>query len=73
MRSILVGVKRFLTNKNTITILAIVGSLVLLYWAYNKRIEDATSPKPVVVAISEIGPRTLITSDLITVDLPAPL
>lgn len=67
MRSILVGVKRFLTNKNTITILAIVGSLVLLYWAYNKRIEDATSPKPVVVAISEIGPRTLITSDLITV------
>lgn len=67
MRSILIGVKRFLTNKNTITIIAIIGSLLLLYWAYNKRIEDATSPKSVVVAINEIGPRTLITNDLITV------
>ena len=67
MRSILVGVKRFITNKNTITIIAIIGSLLLLYWAYNKRIEDATSPKAVVTAISEIGPRTLITNELITV------
>ncbi len=67
MRSVLIGVKRFLTNKNTITIIAIIGSLLLLYWAYNKRIEDATSPKSVVVAISELGPRTLITNDLITV------
>jgi DNA mismatch repair ATPase MutS len=63
----LIGVKRFITNKNTITIIAIIGSLCLLYWAYNKRIEDATSPKAVVTAINEIGPRTLITSDLITV------
>ena len=67
MRSMLIGVKRFITNKNTITIIAIIGSLCLLYWAYNKRIEDATSPKAVVTAINEIGPRTLITSDLITV------
>jgi len=67
MRSILIGVKRFLTNKNTITIIAILGSLLLLYGAYNKRIEDATSPKAVVVAINEIGPRTYITNDLISV------
>ncbi len=67
MRSLLIGVKRFITNKNTITIIAIIGSLLLLYWAYNKRIEDATSPKSVVVAINEMGPRTLVTSDLITV------
>lgn len=67
MRSILIGVKRFLTNKNTITIIAILGSLLLLYWAYNKRIEDATSPKSVVVAVNELGPRTYISNDLVTV------
>ena len=67
MRSILIGVKRFLTNKNTITIIAILGSLLLLYWAYNKRIEDATSPKSVVVAVNELGPRTYITNDMVTV------
>ena len=65
MRSILVGIRRFLTNKNTITIIALLGSLVFLYWAYNRRIETAISPKPVVVATRELGPRTLITNDML--------
>ncbi len=68
MRSVLIGVKRFFTNKNTITIIAVLGSLALLYWAYNKRIEDATSPKSVVTAVAELGPRTQITNDMIRVE-----
>ena len=65
MRSVLIGVKRFITNKNTITIIALLGSFVLLYWAYNRRIETAISPKPVIVATTELGPRTRITSDML--------
>lgn len=66
MGSILIGIKKFITNKNTITIIAILGSLFLLYWAYNKRISVATQPVAVPYAISEIGPNTEITNDMIS-------
>ena len=67
MGSLLIGVKRFLKNKNTVTIFAILLSLGILYYAYYYRIQKATEPVSVPYATREIGPRTLITSDLISV------
>ena len=65
MGSILVGIKRFLKNKNTVTIIAILASLGILYGAYYFRIKKATDPVSIPYATREIGPRTLITSDMV--------
>ncbi len=65
MNNILVGLKRFLKNKNTVTILALLVSLGILYWAYNYRIKKATDPIVVPYATRELQPRTLITSEMV--------
>ncbi len=67
MGSILIGIKRFLKNKNTVTIIAIIVSLGILYWAYSFRIKKATDPVSVPYATREIAPRTLITSDMVAI------
>lgn len=66
MESILIGIKRFFKNKNTVTIIAILAALGILYWAYNYRIEKQTEPINVPYATMEIGPRTLITADMVS-------
>ncbi len=71
MDSIKIGIKRFFKNKNTVTIIAVILCLCILYWAYNYRIEKKTNPISVPYALREIQPRTLITSDLIgTIKVP---
>jgi pilus assembly protein CpaB len=65
MGSILIGIKRFFKNKNTVTIIAILAALGILYGAYYFRIKKATDPVSVPYATREIGPRTLITADMI--------
>ena len=65
MNSILVGIKRFFKNKNTVTILAIIVSLLIIYFAYNYRIKKATQPQSVPYALRNIEPRTKITSEMI--------
>jgi len=67
MGNIIYGIKRFLKNKNTVTILAILASLGILYWAYYYRIQKATEPVSVPYATKEIAPRTLITSDMVSI------
>ena len=66
MGSILIGIKRFFQNKNTVTIIAILISLGILYWAYNYRIKKATEPVLVPYATQDIAPRALITSDMVS-------
>ncbi len=66
MESILIGIKRFIKNKNTVTIIAILASLGILYWAYNYRIVKQTEPINVPYATLEIAPRTLITADMVS-------
>ena len=65
MGNILVGIKKFFKNKNTVTIIAILVSLGILYWAYSYRIKKATEPQNVPYATKEIGPRTLITNEMV--------
>jgi len=67
MNNVRIAIKRFFQNKNTITIIAILLCLGILYWGYDYRIKKATEPINVPYALNEIEPRTLITSDMIGV------
>ena len=51
MESIIVGIKRFFMNKNTVTIIGIIACLGILYWAYNYRIKKTTDPISIPYAI----------------------
>lgn len=72
MNNFLISLKRFFTNKNTITVLGVLIILLLLYFGYNKAIELQTVPTKVCVATETIQPRTLLTDSLIncTVEVP---
>lgn len=65
MNNILISLKRFITNKNTVTVLGIIICLLLLYYGYNKTIKEQTTPITICVASQTIQPRTLITNDLL--------
>jgi len=66
MNNLLIGLKRFITNKNTVTVIAVIVILGLLYWGYTSQINSSVSPVSVPVAKSTIQPRTEVTSDMIT-------
>ncbi len=67
MGNILIGIKRFLKNKNTVTIIAVLASIGILYWAYDYRIQKDIEPVSVPYATRKIGPRTQITSDMVSI------
>ena len=58
MNNILIGLKRFFTNKNTVTIICVLGIVFFLYFGYNWRIKKSTEPLSVPYAKEEIQPRT---------------
>lgn len=57
--------KQFLSNKNTVTIIGALLIFLVLYFFYNWKIDQATSPITVPYALVTIEPRTKITSDMI--------
>ena len=64
--------KKFITNKNTVTIIGLLVIVAVLYFVYNKQIKDATNPIKVPVAKVTIQPKTLITKDMIEyIEVPA--
>ncbi len=64
--------KRFFTNKNTVTIIGLILIIAILYFVYNSRIKEATNPIRVPVAKVTIQPKTLITDDMIDyISVPA--
>lgn len=65
MQNLLVSLKRFFTNKNTVTILAVIAMVLVLFFSYRYRIKQATNPISVPYAKVEIQPRTQITEDMI--------
>lgn len=66
MNNILISLKKFFTNRNTVTVLGVMIILALLYWGYNTKIKNETKPARVPVATQTIQPRTLITDEMIT-------
>ena len=57
--------KQILSNKNTVTFIAAILIVLVLYFFYNWRVSQATSPIRVPYAIQTISPRTKITEDMI--------
>ncbi len=71
MNNFLVSLKKFFTNKNTVTVIGVIAILGLLYWGYNSTINSQVQPIRVPVANQTIQPRTLITDDMIRfIDVP---
>ena len=72
MNNIIISIKRFLRNKNTVTIIGIFAIIGILYWGYNYQINKQVNPiRNIPVAKQTIQPRTLITQDMIDyVDIP---
>ena len=60
MNNLLIGFKRFIKNKNTVTMIALILCVGLIYLGYNWRIKKATEPINVPYALQKIEPRTQI-------------
>jgi hypothetical protein len=58
MNNLLFNIKKFLANKNTVTILGVVAAILILYFGYNYRINQAIKPQRVPYAKITIQPRT---------------
>lgn len=65
MKNLMISLKRFFGNKNTITIICVLAGVLILYFAYNYRIKQETKPVTVPYAKVEIQPREQITEDKI--------
>lgn len=59
------AIKRFVGNKNTVTILGFAACVLTLIIGYNIRVKDAISPTSLPVAKDTIPSRTLITNELV--------
>lgn len=66
MNNFLIGLKRFFTNKNVVTIILVIVILVVLYFGYSGSIKRQTNPVNMPVAAQKINPKTQITQELIT-------
>lgn len=65
------ALKRFLANKNTVTVLLVIVAVAVLYFAYNWRVSQATNPVSVPYAVKTIKPGVQITQDMVgTVSVP---
>lgn len=65
MNNFMIGLKRFITNKNVVTILLVIVILVVLYFGYSGSIKKQTNPVSMPVAAQTIRPGTKITSELL--------
>ena len=65
MNNLKASMKKFMGNKNTVTILGVILCLVILYIGYNYRINSQVELVQVPYAKTTIQPRTYITNDMI--------
>lgn len=63
MNNFLIGLKRFFTNKNVVTIILVLVILVVLYFGYSGSIKKQTNPVNMPTAATTIVPKTKITSE----------
>ncbi len=59
-------IKRFLSNKNTVTLIAIIVCTVVLYGFYNWRVKSAVTTTYVCYATQTIPARTQITQEMVS-------
>lgn len=65
MENMSVGIKKFLSNKNTVTVVGVVVAVLVLYIAYNMRVQSAVNPISVPYAKEQIKPGIQITEDMV--------
>lgn len=65
MGNIINTFKRFLSNKNTVTIIGVMLGLVVLFVGYNYRVNNAIDTQTIPYAKVTIGATTQITQDMI--------
>lgn len=71
MNNLIVGIKKFFTNRNTVTVVGVVLAIIVLYVGYNMRINQAITPVTVPYAVEDIDARTQITEDMVsTMEIP---
>jgi hypothetical protein len=71
MNNFAISLKKFLSNKNTVTILGVFLAVAILYFGYNYRVQQAIKPIRLPYAKETIQPRTKITEDMVGyVDVP---
>ncbi len=63
MGNIVETLKRFISNKNTVTILAVLAGVIILWWFYNKRVEEAITTIKVPYAIKAVDSTRKIDSE----------
>lgn len=66
MGNLMTNLKRFISNKNTVTILGVILGVVVLYFGYNWRVNQAIELVSIPYATQAIGGKTKITSDMIS-------
>ena len=65
MNSTSIKIKKFISNKNTVTIICAIIAVIVLYVGYNMRVQSAIEPVEIPYAKVTIQPRTKITKDMI--------
>ena len=66
MNNFVMGLKRFITNKNVVTVIGVLLVLAILFWGYTSSIKKETNPVNVPIAAKKINPKTQITSEDVT-------
>lgn len=65
------GIKKFLQNKNTVTVLGVIFAVAVLYFSYTYQVKQATNPISVPYATETIAPGTQITESMVgTMEVP---
>ncbi len=65
MGNLTTGLKKFLANKNTVTVLGVAIAIIVLYIGYTTTVNSATNPVPVPYAKETISAGVQITSDMV--------
>lgn len=60
MNNIMLKLKRFLGNKNTVTILCVVAGVIVLLVGYNYRVNNAVKPQSIPYALKRMEPKSKI-------------
>lgn len=65
MNNLGMKIKKFLSNKNTVTVIGIILAVLVLYFGYTWKVNKAIEPIKVPYALTTIQPKTEITDDMI--------
>ena len=66
MGNLVTSFKKFLQNKNTVTVIGVILAIIVLYFAYTIRINSAIHPVSVPYAVEQIKAGTQITESMIS-------